>query len=134
MLNEAMRNSLVTSPLTHHSCPDFPIIQYADDTIPVIPADASQLNHIKNLLLHFAAYTGLKVNYAKSIMIPINTPDNKMQELSTLFGCQIGSFPHTYLGLPLSLSKPRIKDLVPMLKRIENRLLGYLPYCLLETN
>lgn len=71
MFNEAMQNSLISFPLQHNSSLDFPIIQYADDTILIVPAEAT--NHVKNLLLHYAAYTGLKVNYAKSILIPINT-------------------------------------------------------------
>lgn len=47
-----------------------------------------------------------------------------MMELSNLLGCKIGALPHTYLGLPLCIAKPRVEDFVPMLKRIENRLLG----------
>lgn len=125
MLNEAMSNSLVDSPLLHNTCTDYPIIQYAYDTVLVANADAQQHTHIKNLLLHFAAYTGLKVNYSKSIMISINTPAAKLNSLSTLRGCKIGSLPHTYLGLPLSTSKPRVEDYVPMMKRTENRLLSY---------
>lgn len=38
MLNEAMANHLIESPLQHQSCPDFPVIQYADDTLLVLPA------------------------------------------------------------------------------------------------
>ena len=66
--------------------------------------------HIKNMLLHFATYTGLKVNHAKLTMIGINTPEDKMQALSVLMGCQIGSFPLPYLGMPLSIQKPRVVD------------------------
>ncbi|KAM3292613.1 hypothetical protein ACQJBY_036379 [Aegilops geniculata] len=124
MFNQAMLHSLISSPLIHASCPDYPIIQYADDTILVAHADASQLLQMKNLLLHYAAYTGLKVNYAKSIMIPINTPSAKMLELSGILGCKVGTLPHTYLGLPLTLNRPRIVDFMPMLKRIENRLMS----------
>ena len=62
MLNEAKRNDLITAPLIHQYSQDYPIIQYADDTILIANAEASQLHNIKNLLLHFAAYTGLKVN------------------------------------------------------------------------
>lgn len=119
-----MQHSLLESPLLHQSCPDYPIIQYADDTILVAKADARQLNHIKDLLLHYAAHTGLKVNYTKSIMISINTPLTKMTMMSRLLGCKIGSLPHTYLGLPLCISKPKIEDFVPMMKRIENSLLS----------
>lgn len=85
---------------------DFRVIQCADDTMPVIPAINTQLLHIKNLVLHFAAYTSLKVDYSKSIMVAINTPDHIIRELSTLLGCQIGTMPLPCLDLPLSLTKP----------------------------
>lgn len=47
-----------------------------------------------------------------------------MNELSSILGCQIGTLPLSYLGLPLSLTKPKIEDFFPLLKRIENRLQG----------
>ena len=48
-----------------------------------------------------------------------------MDILSNLLGCKVGTLPLSYLGLPLCLSKPETKDFVPMLKRIENILIGY---------
>ncbi|WVZ64664.1 LOW QUALITY PROTEIN: hypothetical protein U9M48_014158, partial [Paspalum notatum var. saurae] len=45
-----------------------------------------------------------------------------MVHLSRTFGCQIGSLPFTYLGLPLGTTKPRITDFTPILGRVERRL------------
>jgi hypothetical protein len=42
--------------------------------------------------------------------------------LAGLFGCKLESFPFTYLGLPLGLSRPRIRDLGPLYSRINHRL------------
>lgn len=50
ILNEAMRNKIISPPLHVNSCPDFPVIQYADDTIVVLPSKHMQLMQIKNLL------------------------------------------------------------------------------------
>jgi hypothetical protein len=54
------------------------------------------------------------VDYQKSYIYIyiyiINVSDEKMCILSNIFGCQIGSFPFTYLGLPLETTKPRIED------------------------
>ena len=124
MLNEAMHNSIISSPLRHTSSTDFPVIQYADDTILLAQADIRQAQQIKHLLNFYAEYNWLKINYSKSSLLSINTPPEKMQQLSTLLGCNIGTLPHKYLVLPLCTAKPRIEDFVPMLKRIENRLLG----------
>jgi hypothetical protein len=34
----------------------------------------------------------------------------------------VGSFPFTYLGLPLGLAKPQVKDYAPLICRIERKL------------
>jgi hypothetical protein len=45
---------------------DFPIIQYTDDTLLIVPADRDQLLVLKDLLHKFSLSTGLKINYNKS--------------------------------------------------------------------
>lgn len=91
------------------------MIQYADDTVVILPACLTQLQQVQNLLLHFSAYTGLRINFSKSAMIPINVDHQKMLHLAGILGCKIGSFPFTYLGLPLGTSKPKVEDFFPML-------------------
>jgi hypothetical protein len=36
--------------------------------------------------------------------------------------------PFTYLGLPLGTTKPLVKDFMPILSRIEKRLMGIIPF------
>lgn len=119
ILNEAMRNNIILAPLRINSYPDFPLIQYVDDTILVLPAEIIDLNQIRNLLLHFAAQTGLKVNYNKSVIIPMNVPAGKIELIQSTLGCQIGTFPFTYLGLPLSTNKLKIEDFIAIMQRID---------------
>ena len=101
---------------------DYPIVQYADDTLIVLPADPTQLLTFKNLLEQYAAFTGLKVNYEKSSMIPINLDQQEALDLAQLMNYQIASMPYTYLGLPMGTTKPTIKDFAPLIDRIERRL------------
>jgi hypothetical protein len=70
--------------------------------------DVSQLVFLKNLLQHFGESTGLKVNFEKSFMVPINVPEDRFHLLATSFGCSKGSLPFTYLGLPLSITKQQL--------------------------
>jgi retron-type reverse transcriptase len=72
ILNKALQQGNLHAPINCPPCPDFPIIQYADDTLVVMQADARQLLCLKSILHSFAMSTGLKVNYHKSSMIPIN--------------------------------------------------------------
>jgi hypothetical protein len=85
-------------------------------------ADANQLSSLKVLLNSFADSTGLKVNYSKSQILPINVSHEKMVTLANALGCQLGSFPFTYLGLPMGTTKPRVEDYAPLMDRIERRL------------
>jgi hypothetical protein len=71
------------------------------------------------MLQQFASSTGLQVNFQKSMILPINVSEDKMQQLAAVLGCQIGSMPFTYLGLPMGTIKPRFDDLLPMMDRIE---------------
>ena len=45
-----------------------------------------------------------------------------MEVLANTFGCQIGSLPFTYLGLPMGTIKPRFEDLTSIMDRVERRL------------
>lgn len=77
---------------------------------------------LKALLHSFGESTGLKVNYSKSIMVPINLSQEKLQHLARTFNCEMESLPFPYLGLPLSLSKPRAIDFSPVVTRCERKL------------
>jgi hypothetical protein len=101
---------------------DFPIVQYADDTLLILPADEVQLLALKETLQKFSTSTGLKINYEKSYMLPINVRDDRIQQLSISFGCQVGKMPFTYLGLPLGTTKPTITELSPLVCRLERKL------------
>jgi len=46
----------------------------------------------------------------------------KMEVLANTFGCQIGSLPFTYLGLPMGTTKPHFEDLTSIMDRVERRL------------
>jgi hypothetical protein len=124
ILNSAMRLGLLTSPLNIQACPEFPVIQYADDTLIILKADASQLVCLKAILHSFALSTGLKVNYSKSNMFPINLDHERLCHFANTICCQTRSFPFTYLGLPLSINKPSLEHFLPMVCKVERRLCG----------
>ena len=80
-----------------------------------------QLAHLKVILQTFSSSTGLKVNYSKSMLVPINLSDDRATFLAQTFGCVLGTLPFTYLGLPLEISKPKIVDFLPLVTRCERR-------------
>ena len=55
-------------------------------------------------------------------MISTNVSQEKMVHLASTFGCEIGTMPFTYLGLPMGTTKPRVDDFAPIMDRVERRL------------
>lgn len=77
----------------------------------------------------FGISTGLKVNYAKSSMVPINISEQELDHLARTFNCAKGSLPFTYLGLLLGLTKPRVVDFSPLVNKCERRLVTEHEFC-----
>jgi hypothetical protein len=122
IINKARQQGLLQLPLTENCGQDFPIVQYADDTLLILEACPRQLFFLRAVLNSFATSMGLKVNYLKSSMYPINVCPARSEILTRTLNCQTGSMPFTYLGVPLGLSKPRICHFLPLIQRIEGRL------------
>jgi hypothetical protein len=70
----------------------------------------SQLAILKDILNKISVSSGLIVNFHKSCLVPINICSERANSLAQSFGCTVGSFPFTYLGLPMGLTKPQVKD------------------------
>ena len=121
VVNDLLRRGHLSLPIPCHD-PDFPIVQYADDTILIMPAEVQQVLKLKEALQSFSQSTGLDINYNKSSMIPINLDEVSMAHLATAFGCQVGKLPFTYLGLPVGTTRPKIVDLLPLVDCMERRL------------
>jgi hypothetical protein len=83
-----------------------------------------QLFSLKAILNTFAEATGLKVNYFISSIYPINLSQEILDHLAAIFQCQTGNIPFTYLELPLSLNKPIVQDCLPLVHRVEKRLIS----------
>ena len=88
----------------------------------VMKASQRELFCLKGLLQSFTESTGLKVNYFKSQMIPLNLTQEQASILANTFGCQLETLPFTYLGLPLGTTKPKVEDYMPLMDRTERRL------------
>ncbi|RVW15454.1 putative ribonuclease H protein [Vitis vinifera] len=75
---------------------------FADDTIVFCEANKDQVSHLSWILFWFEAASGLRMNLAKSEIIPVGEVE-EIQELAAELGCRVGSLPAHYLGLPLGV-------------------------------
>jgi hypothetical protein len=73
---------------------------FADDTLVFCEANRSHLHYLRVLLLCFEAVSGLKVNLAKPLLVPIGNVDDFV-ELVDILGCGTSYLSLKYLGMPL---------------------------------
>ena len=105
LINKGKDTGLLNSPIFLQATSDFPIIQYADETLINIEGDARQLFFLESVLNIFLESSGLQVNFIKSMMVPVSIYEQKLELLARTFGCEKGSMPFTYyLRLPLGIT------------------------------
>jgi hypothetical protein len=73
---------------------------FADDILVFCEANPDHLRFLRVLLVCFEAVSSLKVNLAKSLLVPVGNVDNVV-ELASILGCGTSSLPLKYLGMPL---------------------------------
>lgn len=123
--NKAWQLGVLKHPLSETFGGDYPLIQYVDDTLVILPADARILFNFKGLLRSFFDCSGIHVNFSKTFLVPINVNPEHTQHLANTFGCKVECMPFTYLGLPLGTTRPSIQDFNPLMCRIERRISGF---------
>ncbi|KAG6413120.1 hypothetical protein SASPL_125821 [Salvia splendens] len=76
-------------PITH--------LQFAEDTIIFTPTDFTTLENYKKLLKCFELLSGIRINYGKSVIIPINCEDEWIEGARNRLECEVAKLPVTYL-------------------------------------
>ena len=78
-----------------------PILQYADDTIIFMEHDLAKTRNMKLMLRLFEQLTGLKINFHKNELLCFGRANEEQEAYRQLFGCELGTLPFTYLGIPI---------------------------------
>ena len=63
---------------------------FADDTVVFCEANKEHLTHLSWILFWFEATSGLRINLAKSEIIPVGVVE-EIDELAVKLGCKVGS-------------------------------------------
>lgn len=82
VLSRAMSLGLLSKPINGQGGGDFPGVQHADHTLIFLKASQRELLCLKALLHTFNQDTGLKINYHKSNIYPLNVLDEKLENLA----------------------------------------------------
>ncbi|RVW59937.1 LINE-1 reverse transcriptase-like [Vitis vinifera] len=73
---------------------------FADDAIIFCEAKKDDMTFLSWILCWFEAASRLRINLAKSEIIPVGEVE-EILEMTVELGCKVGKLPSTYLGLPL---------------------------------
>jgi hypothetical protein len=97
---------------------------FADDTLLFCGAQAELVRNLRCTFLCFEAASGLRINLAKSEIVPIGEVEN-VDSLAHILGCRVASLPMTYLGLSLGASFKSISIWSEVLEKVERWLASW---------
>jgi hypothetical protein len=100
-------------------------LHYANDTILFSDIDPAHLHNLRCTLAIFEQILGMRINFHKSELIPLNLEDHQTHQISHMFSCPVGVFPIKYLGVPLHYEKLKREDIQPLVDKILNKISGW---------
>ncbi|KAJ3688152.1 hypothetical protein LUZ61_017316 [Rhynchospora tenuis] len=100
-------------------------LQYADDTIILLEASQKSLLVVSEVLSNFALLIGLRVNDTKCLFVPISIPVSSLPRISSILRCDPKELPITYLGLPLTIRRPKKILFQPLINAFQRKLDGW---------
>ena len=86
------------------------ILQYADDTIIFMEHDLAKARNMKLVLSLFKQLIELKINFNKSELFCFGRAKEEQEAYKQLFGCELGTLPFSYLGIPIHHRKLSNKE------------------------
>jgi hypothetical protein len=105
MLSKAANNGYIAG----FRCSSYPegvlSLQYANDTLIFLSHNVMTACHLKWLMTCFEKMSGMRINFHKSNLTPVNLEEEETKNYVQIFCCKIGTFPFTYLGVPLHYEK-----------------------------
>jgi hypothetical protein len=97
---------------------------FADDTLIFCAVEPNQILNLRYLLTWFEAISSLKVNLAKSELVPVSDVPH-IEDLAAILECRNASLPLKYLGLPLGAKFKAQTIWDGVLEIMERRLAGW---------
>lgn len=125
MLTEATSKGLTKGLLEDFRPGGIISLQYADDTILFSKAEESVLRNLKCVLMWYEQISGMRINFHKSELVPLNLEEEEAHRLAHVFSCPLGSFPIKYLGVPLHYDNLSKEDIQPLVDKMLKKIAGW---------
>ncbi|KAL5556911.1 hypothetical protein UlMin_039147 [Ulmus minor] len=100
-------------------------LQFADDTLFLLEPDKSNIEKVNTILKFFSMCSDLKINMNKSSLVGISLTEEEVGVLASEVGCEKGSWPMKYLGLPLGGNPNSAEFWNPVIEKVSKRLDGW---------
>ena len=100
MLQKAADGGLISGLLHGFNRTGVISMQYADDTLLFLSADRECAMNLKWLLSCFEQLSGMKINFHKCDLVPLNVAPDDANIFAQILSCKLGCFPLKYLGVP----------------------------------
>ena len=91
MLSKAADHSLIAGIYPEVSPGGIIYLQYAD--VLFLDNDSTHASNLKIVLTCFEQVSGMRINYSKSELIPINMDDQELADFLSILVCNKGNFP-----------------------------------------
>jgi hypothetical protein len=85
-------------------------------------------------MISFSDSIGLRVNYNKSLPVPINIDNEKAKHLEKTIVCSGASVPFTYFGLPLGTARPSVDEFPPFLAELKEEWWDIISYWVMKVD
>ena len=121
-IKRAKAEGLLSGVVPHLVDDGLSILQYADDIVLFMDHNLEHAHNIKTILCAFEHLSGLKINFHKSEIFCFGEAKVYENHYMELFGCNPGSFPIRYLGIPIHFRKLSKSDWLKIQERFEKRL------------
>jgi hypothetical protein len=122
LINRAKEEGQFNGVVPHLVDDGLSILQYADDTIIFLDHDLSSARNLKLLLCAFENLSGLKINFHKSEVFCFGEAKDTHDDYSSIFGCQVGTYPFKYLRIPMHYKRLSNNDWKIIEHMIERKL------------
>lgn len=110
IFNNALRSGILHGVALDHSGVKMCHLEYANNLLVMTTGGGEDLRIIKLILFLFEGLSGLTVNLAKSRLYSSPRNTVPLLHLTETVHCGKGSLPLTYLGIPISVGRPRKQD------------------------
>jgi hypothetical protein len=97
-------------------------LHIANDTLLFLEASKENIEVLKWILLGCEDLSGMKINFAKSELVPLNLTEEEGTKLADQLGYKISFLPLMYLGMLLHWKKLSVDNWNFLIEKIETKL------------